>query len=335
MWRAEDGSLAIQPMNQDTLLDGAIFSEDDALILTWGWDGIARLWHTHNGLPASQPMKHKNRIKGATFSRDGSILFTWSSDNTVGRWYTKNGLSAGEPLDQERSITTGATLNADKTLILTWGWGNAQLCDLNKGVRIIPPLQHDGGVDGAVLSSDESLILTWSSRTRGSDGFAYLWYSKDGSPAAPPMEHRGAIRGAVFSHDDSMVLTWSTDGTARLWHTNDGSPAARPMHHEDKVEGATFNKDKSLILTWSGETARLWDMSVDYDFPHEYIYLLVEVTTGTKMHDYGRVGALGTEEWLKKKEEYRKIADNHLKSCKYKKANIYLDQKAFWDRDRN
>jgi len=51
----------------------------------------------------------------------------------------------------------------------------------------------------------------------------------------------------------------------------------------------------------------------------------------TAMDDYDNVRALNTEEWETRKQEYIKIAEEHLKTCKYKSANIYLNrQKPFW-----
>ncbi len=104
------------------------------------------------------------------------------------------------------------------------------------------------------------------------------------------------------------------------------------MKHDNYVSGAVFSRDESLILTWSDDsTARLWDIGADYDFPKEYLPLLVQVATGTKMDDNGNVDALSKDEWEKKKQEYIKVAEEHLKTCKYKKYNLYLTrQKQYW-----
>ncbi|HHT9110245.1 MAG TPA: hypothetical protein ACFYDZ_03685, partial [Candidatus Brocadiaceae bacterium] len=117
-----------------------------------------------------------------------------------------------------------------------------------------------------------------------------------------------------------------------LWHAKDGTPAAQPMKHDADVNGAVFSKDDSLILTWSRDkTARLWDIRVDADFPKDHLSLLVEVVTGTKMDDMGNVMALNQEEWQGRKKRYSSIAEKHLRTCKYKDANIYVRQKQFWE----
>ena len=106
------------------------------------------------------------------------------------------------------------------------------------------------------------------------------------------------------------------------------------MKHDGSVYGARFNRDETFILSWSWDkTVRLWNIAADYDFTNEHLPLMINVMTGTKMDDYGNVTALSEEEWKKQKTEYIKIAKEHEKECKYKKANLYLRQKEYWGDD--
>ncbi len=59
---------------------------------------------------------------------------------------------------------------------------------------------------------------------------------------------------------------------------------------------------------------------------------MAEVVTGTFMDDLGNVITLNPEEWLERKERYIEIAEKHLEICQYKEANLYLQQKRFWER---
>jgi hypothetical protein len=148
------------------------------------------------------------------------------------------------------------------------------------------------------------------------------------------MKHDDDVDGALFSHDETLILSWSSN-MVRLWNAKDGSLAAT-MKHWDYVWGASFNKDETLILSWSGDSenkrgeVRLWNIAADYDFPNEHLTLMINVMTGTTMDDYGNVAVLSEEEWKLQKEEYIKIAKEHEKECKYKKANLYLRQKEYW-----
>ena len=146
------------------------------------------------------------------------------------------------------------------------------------------------------------------------------------------MKHDSIVSGAAFTKDETRILTWSGDGTARLWEAKDGSPIGQPMKHDSDVYGAAFTKDETRILTWSHDgTVRLWNIEVDDDFPKEYLPLMVKVTTGTDMDDFGNVISLNKNEWEENKANYILIAEEHIKTCKHKDANIYLNyQKPFW-----
>ena len=95
-----------------------------------------------------------------------------------------------------------------------------------------------------------------------------------------------------------------------------------------------FNHDETRILTWSGDgTARLWDTTIDEDFPKKHLSLLVSVATGTTMDDYGNITVLSKKKWEAYRNEYIDICEKHLKTCKYKKKNLYLNhQKPMWDK---
>ncbi|RMD52511.1 MAG: hypothetical protein D6828_05635, partial [Nitrospirae bacterium] len=156
-----------------------------------------------------------------------------------------------------------------------------------------------------------------------------LWDAKDGSLIAT-MKHDSEVKGALFNKDETRILSWSGDRTVRLWDAKNGSLIAT-MKHDSEVYDALFNRDETRILSWSEDkTVRLWNIQADYDFPKEHLPLLVEVMTGTKMDDYGNVTVLSKDEWEKRKKEYIKIAEEHLKTCKYKEANLYLKQKQLW-----
>ncbi|MEE8583573.1 MAG: hypothetical protein V3T83_01855, partial [Acidobacteriota bacterium] len=156
-----------------------------------------------------------------------------------------------------------------------------------------------------------------------------LWNAEDGSPLAV-LKHEGPVQGAAFSRDEARVLTYSDDGTARLWKAKDGSPL-EVLEHDGPVWGAVFSRDESRVLSYSSDgTARIWDIQSDLDFPVEYLPLLVEVATGTTMDERGFVTALNDATWKQKRKEYIDIADDHLKLCQYRRANLYLEQKRYW-----
>ena len=97
------------------------------------------------------------------------------------------------------------------------------------------------------------------------------------------------------------------------------------MRHKNMGIGAIFSSDGTKILTWGDyNSAQLWHLDVDYDFPPEHLPLFVEVATGTAVDDYDNFRFLNSQEWEERRKKYIKIAEEHLKTCKYKHVNVYL-----------
>ena len=57
-------------MKHESAIIGAIFNEDESLILTYSADGTARLWYTRDGSPAIRPMKSDSPVIAAMFNAD-------------------------------------------------------------------------------------------------------------------------------------------------------------------------------------------------------------------------------------------------------------------------
>lgn len=123
-------------------------------------------------------------------------------------------------------------------------------------------------------------------------------------------------------------MTYGGDGII-LWDANDASIIGKPMKHKNAIVSAEFNKEETQILARSdffdNGTVHLWFIEVDEDFPKRHLPLMVKVATGTTMDDYGNVKASSNRKWEEHRAEYIRIADEHLKICKHKNANIYLN----------
>ena len=142
------------------------------------------------------------------------------------------------------------------------------------------------------------------------------------------------VIGAKFNRDGTNVLIWCLDGTILLWDTRKDVLNGYSLKHNDLVYNAVFNHDETRILTLSNDgTARFQVIETDEDFPKEHLPLMVEVATGTSMDDYGSVNNLSKKKWEELRAEYIRIAEEHLKDCKHKSVNIYLNyQKPNWSK---
>jgi WD40 repeat protein/tetratricopeptide (TPR) repeat protein len=339
VWDSATGQPLTPPLEHKDAVNGAVFSRDETRILTWSNDGTARVWDSLTGQPLTPPLE--NAGDSVVFSQDETRILAWSNDGTARAWDSLTGRPLTLPLenaDDSAVFATGQTLppslehkgpvkgvvsSRDETRILTWSEDDtARVWDSATGQPLTPPLEHSGG--GAAFSRAETRILTWS--YGGMDGTARVWDSATGQPLTPPLEHKNAVNGAAFSRDETRILTWSADGTARVWDSATGQPLTPPLENGLAYAGggAVFSQDETRILMWGGDAARVWELQTDDDFPQEHLSLQLAVQTNPRMNDLGDLAVLSTEEWQTQHDQYVAIAREHLKTCNFPQANLWL-----------
>jgi hypothetical protein len=80
---AQGLALSVQISQRHGRILGALFSRDEARILTWSTDGTARLWNAATGAQMGPALKHDDEVSGAVFSKDETRILTWSDDKTA------------------------------------------------------------------------------------------------------------------------------------------------------------------------------------------------------------------------------------------------------------
>ncbi|HKH49977.1 MAG TPA: hypothetical protein VKM72_35430 [Thermoanaerobaculia bacterium] len=366
--RSTDGSPpAPRSLEHEDMVLGGSISPDKKKVLTWSVDGSVRLWNV-TGPPLV--IRHQGAVLGAELSKDGRSILTWTDDGIARLWSTADGALQAELLHGEslvaaqlvdgQAVTRGRRGDArwwnlkglrhearprshrdgmalasqiapegnvtspDGRYTLRWNpKAGARLETAGGDVSI--ELRTNGTVYGGLFSHQGDLLLTW----RG-DGVVQFWKVPGGEAALPPIKQDQPVTGAVFSRDDSLVLIWDSD-CARLWSTVDGTPVIPPMRSESSLIRASFSPDKAEVVTESlDSTVQSWDIGADYDFPRKDWPLLIEVATGATVEN-GMERPLSPKEWKDKKADYIKVAAEHVRTCKYQNANLYLKQKQFWN----
>ena len=105
------------------------------------------------------------------------------------------------------------------------------------------------------------------------------------------------------------------------------APVVRQMiMHQGPVRGAQFSRDESRILTWSDDnTARVWLLDADLDFPAEDVQLWIQAVTATEYDFVTRqVKPIEPDRWRQLKRRDEQIAAEHARVCKYRDANHWL-----------
>ncbi|MCP4660667.1 MAG: hypothetical protein GY856_35145 [bacterium] len=79
------------------------------------------------------------------------------------------------------------------------------------------------------------------------------------------------------------------------------------------------------MLTWSWDnTARLWDVGADLDFPADSVVLQVRAVTGTEFIPLTReIRVIEPGRWRKIKSDWERMARSHYKVCRYPRYNLW------------
>lgn len=233
---------------------GGTFVANTGDLLTWSYDGTARLWDTRSGRENGR-FEHDAAVRGLEVTSNGQSLMTWSFDKTVRLWNLYSDDDAH--VYNHDDVVIGASFSNDQKQLLSWSFDNtARLWSSDSGAEIAR-FDHDGVVWGAQFSGDDKRVLTHSF-----DGTARLWDVGTGSLIATMTHdanvHMSSVTGAMFFDEDKRIATWSRDGTARIWDAYLGEELLA-LVHDQPVVGASLVNNESNLITWSGNLVRVWD----------------------------------------------------------------------------
>ncbi|MCI5137184.1 MAG: hypothetical protein D3922_01930, partial [Candidatus Electrothrix sp. AR1] len=292
----------------------ATFNTKGDRVLTWSNKaGIVQVWNADTGASLTS-FRHKD-VRGGLFYKNGNMILSWDNDNPIRLWdiKSKRQLASFEVTDNgnRRANNDAVTAHDDKNIFLSWNNRKIKIFT-DTGLEFAYTIEYENLVSGASFNRKGDTVLSWTKN--GEIDLFQLTNIKSmkaiHNKKIETMRHDAKVNGAKFNADESKILSWSKDNTARLWDSTTGKQLTPAMKHGDDVDFAEFNADESRILTrasnWDGK-ARIWDISLNTDWPADKVLLKVEVETGTEMTAAGEIHALSAGEWQKKRCEYDKI----------------------------
>ena len=231
---------------------GARFSPDETRVLTWSYDGTARLWETKSGKQTAV-LQHEGGVRGAIYAP--KRILTWSFDGTARLWNNE-----GKPVAILRhdDILNGAIFSRDLKRVLTWSCdGTARLWDALDGKPLAVMHQH-GVVLGALFLRQDTAILTWSFANS-----AHVWNAADGQETAV-LKHDAPVRRAIVFSDQTHVLTSAYDDSVRVWDSTTGAQLLRLDHGKKLYESSPkigLLANDTQISTIDDTLVRTWNVS--------------------------------------------------------------------------
>jgi WD40 repeat protein len=185
----------------------ARFSPDGERILTWAFDGVARIWNADTGRIDCILDDDAERLNEGAFSPDGRRVVTISQDATGRLWDAKSCRLIMEMKGHNREVTTVvfsrdgrriATGSADRTVRL---WNGLT------GEVILPAITgFERSVDSVQFTPDGKMLVTEVTGQR-----ARFWNVENGEEV-PWLDGDDTEGHVIFSPDGKRMLTSSNSG---------------------------------------------------------------------------------------------------------------------------
>jgi len=256
VWDAETGDPLGRPLVHDDFIEGAVMDRDGKRIVTWSYDGTARLVNLASILQTELRMKHEEMVHGARFSKTGKRILSWSQDGTARLWDSHNP-NESFILSHGASVN-GAIFNKSEERVLTWGDDKTvRLWNSADGRQILPSMSANGEVLAAVFDRAETRIISLTKNNS-----VALWNANSGNLLAPPINGQGNVEGWFFDHDRSHFLTWGDGEEVQLWENGENIRKKMIFHHEGIIKKATFSHNGKRIISFiAGESVHVWDVA--------------------------------------------------------------------------
>ena len=299
---ASDGQPLGLPMNAHTAsIHDVMFSPDNNLLASAGFDGIAIVWDVATGQPLYPPLQwHDGRVLAVAWSPDGKLLATGGTDSAVMVWDAATGKALGPPLrghsnwvrmlvwtpDGRRLISGDA---AGKLVV--WDAGAVQWLSGHtstvRGLAFSPDGRKlaSGSFDRTVRLRDAASGSALLAPLQGHDnavlnvayspdgrylvsasagGDLVRWDASSGQQIGQPLQgHAGPVAGVAISPDGRIIASGSFDNTFILWDADTGQPLFDPFaEHAGWIISLAFSPDGSILASGSADTTiRLWDVA--------------------------------------------------------------------------
>lgn len=120
IWEVGTGKLLLEFEGHTDVVESALFSPDNKMIVSTSWDQTAKIWDATTGTLIHSLTGHTSWVWSAIFSPDGDKIVTASEDKTAKIWSVKSGELIGNLPDHTLNVRF-AQFSPDGKMIVTAG----------------------------------------------------------------------------------------------------------------------------------------------------------------------------------------------------------------------
>ena len=225
-------------------------SPDDALAITAGEDGTARIWSVESGRELEALRGHGKEVNAAAFFPDGKMALTASRDATIRLW------DATTYWTEIRRLDNGAEL--ESAIIAPSGEWFAGL-----GVdSIINIWRQNGELISSIKVGFDATTFAASKDSRfiavgGYEGQLQTYEASTGQLIGQFVGHKCEISGLAFSRDGHLLLSSSSprheinekDFSLRLWDVTTHTEIHRFEDYKERVLKMVALEDAVVGIT--------------------------------------------------------------------------------------
>lgn len=234
-WRAADGTLLSDWLNQQAVISTLAFSPDGALAASAAHDRTVVIWKVEGEqitylttLDLADPVCQEKLdcpVTALTFSPDGAYLAAAVTD----------------------------TVNGQASAI--WLWNNADWSLVGK--LIDPKKQLNGDIQALTFSADGGTLYSTSAAS------VLIWIVADLRLERRLSGHTDGVSDLALSPDGTRLASASWDGTVRIWRLDQVSPLSTTLEGEHgALNAVTYSPDGSLLAALPGDLAPIfWRLS--------------------------------------------------------------------------
>jgi WD40 repeat protein len=233
-------------------VSGVAISSGGKLLVIPRADGAISAWETDTLREAARLEGFMRPAQVVTLSGDGRTLAA-ASENAVKLWDLETGKPVASWSNLVSVVRSLFHSPEHKLLIVGYGNGQAEVCDLGHRTHWRARLGHGMRISAAAISPDGRILATGSFDAR-----VKLWDIAQDKLIDTLSGQRNAYDVVLFSPDGRRIAAGGNDGTIRIWDSETHQGVAVLRAHKEDVSSMAFLPDGTTLVSASFDALRVW-----------------------------------------------------------------------------